>query len=130
MPLSSQGHLQTLLDRATVEALFDGIPDAAQPFRDADSLIERYIGPIPTPAPDALRVIAADIVIWSLTGRQQQISASELDRRETRFENALAKLEQLRTGVLKITHPAPPASPIIATSGRDNLEASFVRGST
>jgi hypothetical protein len=102
MALVTQEYLQNLLDRSTVEALFDGLPNAAAPLDAADSLIKRYIGTIPDPAPDALRQIAADIVIWSLSGRQQSLTDAELERREKRFDDALSILEHLRDGTLSL----------------------------
>ncbi|HXF99283.1 MAG TPA: phage protein Gp36 family protein [Bacteroidota bacterium] len=120
MALVTQEYLQNLLDRSTIEALFDALPNAVSPLDAADSLIKRYIGVIPDPPPDALKQIAADIVIWSLSGRQQSLSDAELQRREKRFDDALRLLEQLRDGTLSLEDMT--TTPIAPEAGSSPLQ--------
>lgn len=115
---------KTLLSASLSEeqiAALEGTDEAAldEAIAQADARITAACGISPQEtASDNHRVlisIANRLVIWTITGRQSQISDEELDRRRRDHEDALKDLDLVADGSLAVT----AAEPTGASSGSE-----------
>lgn len=85
--------------------LQDGF-DLTNLLTNTDNLIYQATGiTAPSDAADGvpmLREIANDLMIYRIPAMQTKVSEEEMKRRKTLFQEAMDKLEKIRSGVLKV----------------------------
>jgi len=123
MPFTDETHIAAALREDSVTAL-KGTDGAAltEAIAAADARITATTGVEPAATVSAnhatLRNCAAWIAIWILTGRQSDVSETEVNRRHAQYDDAIETLNQIRDGDLTLSVPETTTPPSCGSAAR------------